>query len=63
MQFVSSSSVVVTNFCVPCLGMPKVLWGMFGVYLVLLLQIGIGVTLNKSVLCFSGCSGIARVMM
>ena len=57
MQFVSSSSVVVTKFCVPCLGMPKVLCGIFGVYLMLFFHIGMGVILNKSILCFSGCSG------
>ena len=62
-HFVSSPSVVVIKFKVPNLGMPNVLCGIFGVYLVLFLQIGIGVILNRSVLCLSGCRGIASVIM
>ena len=62
-HFANSSSVVVMYDGGPCLGIPKVLYGRSGVYRTLLCHIGIGVILNKSVLCCCGCNGIAIVDM
>lgn len=63
MHKVSSCSVIVMKVLEFCRGIPKVLWVMCGVYLVLFFHIGMGVSLYKSVLCLCGCSGIARVMI